>query len=145
MSEEPGHGVIACGYFVSTILRDAGFRVERIRLAQQAPENIVRTLALAGEIERFRDGDVGTVVDAVSHDGEGLYVIGLDYHVGFLWNDGATVRMCHASYLGEAVVVCEDARRSPAMGSNYHVVGKLLSDVMIDRWLTGEAFPTVKR
>lgn len=144
-TEVPGEGTIACGYFVTTILRDAGFRVERVHLAQQASENIAKSLAPADAIERFRRGDVGAVVDAVRSDGEGLYVVGLDYHVGFLWNDGSIVRMCHASYLGEAVVVCEDARTSPAMVSGYHVVGKLLSDVMTDRWLTGQAFPTVKR
>ena len=35
-SEVPQQGKIACGYFVSTILRDAGWKVERVRLAQQA-------------------------------------------------------------------------------------------------------------
>jgi hypothetical protein len=44
-SETPGRGEIACGYFVSTVLRDAGFGVERVRLAQQASERIVRTLS----------------------------------------------------------------------------------------------------
>ncbi len=34
----PRSGQIACGYFVSTTLLDAGLRLNRFRLAQQAPE-----------------------------------------------------------------------------------------------------------
>ncbi|MBN8468886.1 hypothetical protein JYJ95_20490 [Corallococcus exiguus] len=124
------------------MLRDAGFRIERVRLAQQPSEHIVKTLAPALKTWRFRDRPVSEVIDRVSHAGAGLYVVGLDYHVGFLWNDSAKVWMCHSSYLGEAKVVCEDALTSPAMVSRYHVVGKLLEDGMMDAWLKGRALPT---
>ncbi|WAS88756.1 MULTISPECIES: hypothetical protein [unclassified Corallococcus] len=50
--------------------------------------------------------------------------------------------MCHASYLGDARVVCEDALTSPAMVSRHHVVGKLLDDGMMDAWLKGQELPT---
>ncbi|WP_301338471.1 hypothetical protein [Myxococcus xanthus] len=40
--------------------------------------------------------------------------------------------MCHASYLGEAKIVCEDALTSPSVGARYHVVGKLLENGMMD-------------
>src|SRR4051812_5282380 len=33
-SEKPHEGTIACGYFVTTILRDAGVNLARIKLAQ---------------------------------------------------------------------------------------------------------------
>lgn len=36
-TEQPGTGAIACGYFVTTVLRDAGVQLERVRLAQQLP------------------------------------------------------------------------------------------------------------
>lgn len=144
-TEEPGTGEIACGYFVSTTLRDAGFRVERVRLAQQPAENIIKTLVPAAQIRRYRSGEVSKVVAGVMDDGPGVYLVGLDYHVGYLWNDGATVRMCHSSWIGEAGVMCEDAAASGAMVSGYHVVGKLMSDDMVERWLTDERFPTVGR
>lgn len=141
-TEVPGEGPIACGYFVSTVLRDAGFDVERVALAQQPAEWIALTFVPKSELRRFRRRPVDEVVDHVAAAGEGLYVVGLDYHVGTLWNDGQTVRMCHSSPLGDGGVVCEDARASPAMVSNLHVVGKLLDDAMIDRWLDDAPFPT---
>ncbi|MHA7628956.1 hypothetical protein [Corallococcus sp. M7] len=141
-SQTPGTGSIACGYFVSTVLRDAGFRVERVRMAQQPAEYIVKTLVPPRKTWRFRDRPVSEVIDRLMSAGAGLYVVGLDYHVGFLWNDSAKVWMCHASYLGEARVVCEDALTSPAMVSRYHVVGKLLEDGMMDAWLKGQEIST---
>ncbi|GHH04490.1 hypothetical protein [Comamonas sp. JC664] len=140
-SQTPGTGSIACGYFVSTVLRDAGFRVERIQMAQQRAEYIVKALAPPKKTWRFSDRPVSEVVDRVRLAGEGLYVVGLDYHVGFLWNDSARVWMCHASYLGEGKVLCEDALSSPAMVSGYHVVGKLLEDGMMDAWLEARELP----
>ena len=139
-TEVPGEGQIACGYFVSTLLRDAGFDVERVALAQQPSEWIARTFVPATHLSRFRRRPVDEAVDHVVAEGEGLYVVGLDYHVGLLWNDGHTVQMCHSSPYGGAA--CEDARAAPAMVSNLHVVGKLLDDAMIDGWLADRPFPT---
>ncbi|WP_240359082.1 hypothetical protein [Pyxidicoccus trucidator] len=141
----PRSGGIACGYLVSTVLEDAGFRVERVRMAQQPAEHIVKTLAPPRRTWRFRNRPVSEVVHRVTREGEGLYVVGLDYHVGFLWNDGSRVWMCHSSYLGTAEALCEDALTSPAMLSRYHVVGRLLEDGMLDAWLEGRALPTVTR
>jgi hypothetical protein len=141
----PGTGGIACGYLVSTVLEQAGFRVQRVRMAQQPSEYIVKTLAPARKTWRFSNRPVEDVVRRVRREGKGLYLVGLDYHVGFLWNDGAQVWMCHASYLGTAEVLCEDALTSPAMLSRYHVVGRLLEDAMMEAWLEGRALPTVTR
>ncbi len=144
-AQRPGAGSIACGYLVSTVLQHAGFRVERVRMAQQPAEYIVKTLVPPRRTWRFRDRPVSQVVERVQREGMGLYLVGLDYHVGFLWNDGAKVWMCHSSYLGTAEVVCEDALTSPAMLSRYHVVGRLFEDGMMEAWLEGRALPTVTR
>ena len=141
-TETPGQGDIACGYFVSTVLRDAGFEVERVLLAQQASEHIVQTFTPEPAIARFRNRPASEVVAWVEGRGPGLYVVGLDYHVSFLVNDGDGVEMCHSSYLEPGVVLCEDAASSAAFVSGYRVVGKLLDDAMVERWLQGEAFPT---
>jgi hypothetical protein len=37
-TQVPGEGSIACGYFVTTLLRDAGVKLERVKLAQMASE-----------------------------------------------------------------------------------------------------------
>jgi hypothetical protein len=142
-TETPGEGEIACGYFVSTVLRDAGFAVERFKLAQQASEYIVLTLVPRDDVRRFRNRPAADPIAAIAAEDPGLWLVGLDNHVGFLWNDGRTVQMCHSSYLGEAVATCETAATSPAFESHYRVIGRLLEDPMIDAWLTGARLRTV--
>jgi len=141
-SEVPGEGSIACGYFVSTVLRDAGFKVARVNLAQQASSKIVRTFATKGETTWFRRKAALEVVKHVENQGEGIYIVGLDYHVGFLVYDGDDVRMCHSSVLWPGTVVCEPAAQAEAMQSLVHVVGPVLTDDVLRRWLQGKAFPT---
>ena len=140
----PGEGRIACGHYVAGILDDAGFRVERRRLGQQASELIIRTLVPESEIRRFRQGDVGAVVDAVAAGPRAIYLIGLDTHAGLLVHADGAVVFCHASYLSGAVL-CEDARSSPAMRSRYHVIGRLSNDRTLAGWLAGQPWPTLTR
>jgi len=141
-SQTPGKGEIACGYFVSTVLRDAGLRVERVRLAQQASANIARTFAGA-RTKRFGHAPRLRIVEYVQEQGPGLYVVGLDYHVGLLAYDGqGPVRMCHSSVLFPGSVLCEDAAKSEAMLSEVHVVGEVLTDSVVEAWIEGKAIPT---
>ena len=53
-SQVPKRGKIACGYYVSTVLEHAGFAVDRVDLARQPSEQIIRTLVPDAAIERFR-------------------------------------------------------------------------------------------
>ncbi len=144
-TEVPGEGHIACGYFVTTILRDAGFAVERARLAQQPSEWIILTLVGEDRVRRHRGERRAAVAEAVEARGDGLYVVGLDIHVGFLVVRDGAATFCHASYLEPVAAVCEDPAAAPAFASGYHVVGQLLDDPMLTAWLEGRAFPTRTR
>lgn len=73
---------------------------------------------------------------------EGIYIVGLDYHVGFLVYDGDAVQMCHSSVLWPGTVLCEPAAKAEAMHSMVHVVGPVLTDDVLRRWAQGKAFPT---
>ena len=96
-TEVPQQGKIACGYFVSTVLRDAGWNVQRARLAQQASENIILSLTTDSHVKRFRRVAIGDFVDAVQKWGAGIYVVGLDIHTGFIINTGAEIYFLHSS------------------------------------------------
>ena len=143
-SEQPGEGMIACGYFVSTILRDAGLNVERIRMAQQASEKIVKTLATKNDTQRFRNTEFTTFIDTMNNWGFGLYVVGLDYHVGFLYHDSSHVWFIHSSYIEPRCVVRESAKTSLILASSkYRVVGKISeNNGLIRKWLLGEKVKT---
>ena len=146
-TQQPGAGSIACGYFVATVLRDAGFRLERVSLAQQPAERIILSLTGERHIRRFSDAPLGRFVRAVRDDGAGLYVVGLDYHVGLLLCEGAEVFFLHSSGLPPRKVVKEPAEHSAALAnSRYRVYGKISADdALLRRWLLGEPIPTRRR
>ncbi|MFK7927985.1 MAG: hypothetical protein AB8H79_07335 [Myxococcota bacterium] len=142
-TQTPNDGEIACGHYVSVVLDHAGFDVQRLKLGRQASENIIKTFSKPKDIRRFSGKSSEEVVASVRQMGAGTFVLGLDVHAAFLISDGQTVQMCHSSYLGTAKVLCEDAQTSPAMESNYRVVGKLFDDSMMRKWLQGASFQTV--
>ena len=143
VTQEPHAGGIACGVFVTSVLEDAGFRVERIPLGIQASEHIIQTLVDEDRIARHRLRTGREVADSVAATGDGLYVVGLDFHAGFLVARDGEVRFCHSSYLQPPEVSCQRAATAPAFYSDYRVVGHLLDDPMIEAWLTGRKFETV--
>lgn len=137
----PGEGTIACGYFVTTVLRDAGLRLERVRLAQLPSELMIRSLVSAEHVRRFSDVPVARFVAAVQQWGAGLYVVGLDMHVGFIVCEDDQISFIHASYVEPFCVVREDAMQSRILGaSRYRVLGKLTAEAeLARRWLAGGA------
>lgn len=144
-SQEPGRGAIACGYFVTTLLRDASLKVERVKLAQQASERIVKTLAPVDRIWRFRTGVVQDVLAVVRAQPGRWFTVGLDLHTGLLLRlDDGRVLFCHASFLEPQAAICEDAATGPAMVSGYHVVGALFTPELMRKWVVGEQVATVK-
>ncbi len=139
-TQVPGEGKIACGYFVTTVLRHAGFRLQRVRLAQQAAEQIVKKLVSESNIRRFSDVPLDEFVSSVKDWGRGLYVVGLDCHVGFIVNDGSEVYFVHSTFVGPCMVMSEVARESSVLEySRYRILGRITADRRLIRcWITGE-------
>ncbi len=143
MSETPGEGLIACGYFVSTVLRDAGLRVQRIRMAQQASAHIA--MSFDDDLRVFRSGDEAEVVESLLAEGDGLYVVGFDAHVGFVVVRDEAAEFCHSTWIDLAGVDCTDPLSDPAFRSALHVYSPVLTDRNVDAWLDGAAVRTVTR
>jgi len=143
-TETPGQGKIACGYFVSTLLRDSGMKVQRVKLAQQASENIILSLTTEAHVKRFRRVAISEFVAAVTEWGPGLYVVGLDIHTGFIVNTGSEVLFIHSSYIEPYSVVRELASESKILASSqYRIIGKLSADEqLIVKWLLGTEIMT---
>ena len=139
-SEVPGEGQVACGYLVSTVLRDVGLPVERVRLAQQGAEDIIRTLTDELSVERYQGATVAEVLR--DHEAPGVYVVGLDWHVGMLVVTDDEQTFCHASRSQQREVLCEKAASARSLRSRYTVVGQL-SQRALESWLLGTPLPTV--
>ena len=136
-SEIPQQGSIACGYFVTTVLRDAGLPLARVKLAQMASEQMITSLVQAKYIQRFSNVAINDFTAAVTKQGFGLYLIGLDNHTGFIYNDGDTVYFIHSSVVGTRNVQKEIAAGSWVLQqSKYKVLGKISADEkVLNKWI----------
>ncbi|MFC1573118.1 hypothetical protein ACFL6M_05910 [Candidatus Eisenbacteria bacterium] len=144
ITQEPDSCCIACGYYVTTLLRDVGFVLERARLAQQASEFIILSLVRSASVRRFSDTPLEAFVRNVEQWGHGLYVVGLDIHVGFIVCDDQGVHFIHSAYRHPLCVIREEASESLFLRvSRYRVLGKLTGEHdLAVKWLTGERICT---
>lgn len=144
ITQRPREGHIACGYFVTTILRDAGFSVERARLAQQASLKIIKSLCPSPEIKDYGGIDVPELVRRMGKLPQGLYIVGLDIHTGFIANGPQSVDFIHASYGNPSEVVHEVALKSRVLAqSKRFVLGRVDNDDLLRKWLLKQAIPTL--
>ncbi len=139
VSETPGNGDIACGYFVTTLLRDVGFNIRKNYLAQQASEKMIKSLMTEDSIKRFSNVKFDVFLKTIKHWGDGIYIVGLDFHVGFLSVEKDNVYFIHSSYQSPRAVIKEIAHQSKILKlSKYRVLGKLNNKHSIERWLNKE-------
>lgn len=136
-TSEPGKGKIACGYFVSHTLSDLGFNVPRIKFAQSASEPVIKKLA-EKKLWWFSNLTVDTIKTKFIKMGDGIYLAGLDNHVGFIVVKNDSVNFVHASYYQPEIgVMSQDiSTNNPFKNSKYRVIGKLFTDEMVRKWLT---------
>jgi len=137
ITQTPGKGAIACGYFISTILRDAGLNVNRVKMGQSDSEGIIHPLAEKKDTKLFYDKPLNTLVDYINSRGKGLYIIGLDCHVGFILKDEKGCWFIHSKWYNETAVVKEDALTSAILhNSKYRMIGKISNNKkLLQAWL----------
>ncbi|BDS06024.1 hypothetical protein NT6N_10640 [Oceaniferula spumae] len=145
MAAKPGGGKVACGYFVSTIMRDSGFDVQRIRLAQQPSQNILLTFLPREKLHIKVDVNYPEYLDLFRRKDHGIYIIGLDKHVGFLIHDENGVQFIHSGGLLRRVVDEGPSDAYSIEKSNYRVIGNITGDKeLLKRWLLEDSFPTYR-
>lgn len=131
----PREGKINCGTFVGTVLRDSGFVVDVGRLQRQPSQLIIASFVGASRTRRWSNARMDRFISDLRRMGPGLYIIGLDFHVGFLIQTEHDLRFVHASYLTRTVVDEPASTARPITDSKYRVVGKLLDRRNVRDWL----------
>ena len=127
ITEIPQQGKIACGYFVTTTLRDAGMKINRVKLAQCVSQNLLWDLCT--DFKKFSDKSIEYFVDAIKKSGYGLYIVGLDNHTGYLYNDGQEVWFIHSGVYAPRCALKEKAINSITLkNSRYRVYGRIKFD-----------------
>ena len=143
----PKKGAIACGYFVSTVIKHAGFNVDRYKLAQQNPLNEAKTIAAGDSVENYEVNSTQLQKIFVAEKHEGLYFVGLDFHVGFLLFRNKELYFIHSNYIGAEGVVFEKAVYSDAFNaaSAYRIAEISTNEKLLEKWVKGEEISVISK
>jgi hypothetical protein len=145
-TETPQEGEIACSYFVSTTMAHVGFQVNRYKLAQQGPLVEAKTIQLSEKVLSLEDFSVHRVRSYIlDHQWpNGLYFVGLDNHVGYLYKQGEQLFFIHSSYLYPRGVAIECLEESMAFRSSTYYFVPITGNVsLVEKWLLGEELKVV--
>jgi len=142
ISTNPGTGLIACSYFISTTLEHAGFKVNRKRLAQQSPLHIIQSLSGKNYTQLHSRQEL---FDHTRAHGEGLYVVGFKTHVGFIYHTYRNTYLIHSSPLPPTTVARVNVYNAASFKiSPSFYIGKLGDNQkLILNWLKGWKIQTV--
>lgn len=137
---------VGCSYFVTSVLLNAGLRLSNRYTYAQAPAlHIQRSLApKRKQLHRYLSIPTTDLEKRVAKLGDGLYLIGLYNHIGFVVVKGKKVRFVHSSVTTGGVV---DERLATAAAvrasrrSGYFVTPLFQDRRLIEHWLRGRAVP----
>ena len=136
-SDTPGEGKINCGTFVGTLLRVVGFKVDVKKLQQLPSQGIIRSFVSGTRVKKYIGVPMSEFLAAVKDMGPGLFIIGLDQHVGLLVQTDSELRYFHSSIETGKVAHENAAEAWTITSSRYRVVGKILSKKNVRDWLSG--------
>lgn len=138
-TETPKQGTIACGYFVSTTLRDVGFNLNRYKLAQRKPQDETKSVACGTAIDKLQNINKQELKKYFLKQKDGIYFIGLDFHVGYIYKNNQEVYFIHSNYINNKGVIKETIENSKAIvSSQYFIVSITHNDNLIKKWLLKE-------
>jgi len=135
-TEKPRCGEIACGYFVTTLLRDAGFQIPRVRWAEVASETFIREFCNNTVFHQIGKETVD-VMGWIRKQKPQYFLVGLDTHVGIIEKRDTAVNFIHSAYFIQADGVTRETASgpNPFALSHYKVFGELLSDAQVKAWI----------
>ncbi len=135
----PNQGKIACGYFISTTLRDMGIKLNRYKLAQKSPIDEAKVISCGSPIYSVVQESSEKAFQEIKRlTQEGLYFIGFDMgHVGYLLKRKSELFLIHSNYLSPGSVCMEPLKDSRVFKSfsKFHLVDISNNDVLIQHWL----------
>lgn len=111
----PNQGYIACGYFVTNTLIDLGFKIERVKLAQVASSEMIKTLSIE---TKWINGFENFSAYMKKQNKKAIYIVGLDFHTGFIIKNGEETYFFHSNYIQAEGVILEKIEKSNALKSS---------------------------
>lgn len=134
---KPNDGKIACGFFVTTLLRDMNVKLNRTKLSVCASSLMMRSLCPGQRIMNLSSLGYSDFNDKLKRSGKGVYIIGLDFHTGLIVNDGKENWFIHSNYINRKGVTREPVLSSAALQSSKTrwVISLTKDKGFIQRWL----------
>ena len=144
-TDVPNDGEIACGYFISTTLKHTGLNLNRYKFAQGSGTSGAKTLSFNNPENKFvyrnEETDYSSMLNAIE---DGLYTVGLDCHVGYLYKKDHNSFFIHSNYI-EGKVMIENAELSDAFLSHIHLFTKITSNKELMRhWLLNKKIEIIR-
>ena len=141
----PNQGEIACGYFVSTTLNHMDLNLNRYHLARQNPLNEARSIAIDNNSVFVFSSDTYSINNKFFKSFKnGLYFIGLDSHVGYLYIYNKEAFFLHSNYIEDRVMI-ESIDYSEAFdSSNYSIVKITGNKLLMKKWVLGSQIKVCK-
>ena len=133
-SQIPKDGEIACGYFITNTLTDLGFKINRIKLAQEPSSKMINELCM--DIKRFsKIEQLENYLDAQPDNS--VFIFGLDFHTGYILKDSTNYYFLHSNYIKNQGVMKEKLKDSKALAaSNSFMIGNLTSnEKLMTKWV----------
>lgn len=135
----PNQGKIACGYFISTTLRDMGININRYTMAQKSPIDEAKMISCGSVINKVVHDTPEKAFDDIDRiTKEGLYFIGFDTgHVGYLLKRNGELFLIHSNYLSPGSVCIETLKESSVFKrfTKFYIVAISHNETLLQRWL----------
>ena len=148
-TSKPQQGSIACGYFVSTTLRDVGLNINRYRLAQQSPINEAKSLSLGSEILEIEEYDKTKRIATIKNQlEEGIHFVGFDAsHVGYIFKQGDELYLIHSNYMIPSGVGIEHVDDSTVFDSFDHlyIVPLSTNETLLRYWTENKPIEVIQK
>lgn len=143
----PGEGEIACGYFVSTTLKDVGFNLDRYKFAQQLPIHEAKTLALSSPLLEINNNSITERITILKDKlKEGIYFIGFDQsHVGYIQKKNSQLFVIHSNYIGSEGVIIERIEDSQVFSyyRRIYIADISRNRAFLSKWVRNEVVQVV--
>lgn len=128
----PGKGTIACGYFVSTTLKHIGFNWNRYKLAQMYSKAIVESVCDSSKYLQTKSN----LEHYMEKQSDGIYIVGLSNHVGFIVKINSSSWFVHSNYFGNKGPCKEKITSSAAIdASSGYWIAKFTTNTNAKKWL----------
>jgi hypothetical protein len=138
---------ISCSFFITSVLENAGLRfVNRDAFAGTIAIKAQRAFTPGKKyLKRFVGISPLQLKKKMQKLGSGLYLVGLNCHIGFIAVKGEDVRFIHSNYLGDVAVTDEPLETSPAIAlsedAGYVVTSLFKDNRLVFHWLASQKLP----